>query len=324
VSDLADLLDDAAAELLDRYWGSALTRQGRLDEARPYITRLRATLESSIWLEEPHWLGAAVVEFDHAGGRKDPTAIVDDLLSRPMWREGAAALVMAGVTALADQFGDVVGTSRDRRQVDPTAVADRWIERIDRVDDDGPRLSLETRLFVEAAVAQRTRLGGCADPERWARLASSFQRIGFRYDEALARFHHGEALLAGVAGRGLAARRAAERALTLSRAIATDLAASPLVLRIDELAHRARLQLDTALSKSGEQAADPWRVDYALTPRERDVLALLARGRSNGEIGRELFISTKTASVHVSSILRKLGVSNRVEAAAIAVQRSPG
>jgi DNA-binding NarL/FixJ family response regulator len=112
--------------------------------------------------------------------------------------------------------------------------------------------------------------------------------------------------------------------LTLGRAIAADLAASPLVLRIDELAHRARLQLDTALSQSGEQAADPWRVDYALTPRERDVLALLARGRSNGEIGRELFISTKTASVHVSSILRKLGVSNRVEAAAIAVQRSPG
>ena len=52
------------------------------------------------------------------------------------------------------------------------------------------------------------------------------------------------------------------------------------------------------------------------------MLALLADGRTNGEIAAELFISTKTASVHVSSILRKLGVSNRVEAAAIALRRN--
>ena len=51
------------------------------------------------------------------------------------------------------------------------------------------------------------------------------------------------------------------------------------------------------------------------------MLALLAAGRSNGQIGKELYISTKTASVHVSSILRKLGVTNRVEAAAIAARR---
>ena len=55
-----------------------------------------------------------------------------------------------------------------------------------------------------------------------------------------------------------------------------------------------------------------------LTPREHEVLALLARGRSNGEIAKELFITTKTASVHVSNILRKLDVTNRVEAANLA------
>jgi DNA-binding NarL/FixJ family response regulator len=53
------------------------------------------------------------------------------------------------------------------------------------------------------------------------------------------------------------------------------------------------------------------------------VLALLADGRTNGEIAAELFISTKTASAHVSNILRKLGVTNRVEAAAIALRRNP-
>ena len=53
----------------------------------------------------------------------------------------------------------------------------------------------------------------------------------------------------------------------------------------------------------------------SLTAREREVLRLVAAGRSNGEIGTELFISTKTASVHVSNILAKLGVGARGEAA---------
>ncbi len=58
----------------------------------------------------------------------------------------------------------------------------------------------------------------------------------------------------------------------------------------------------------------------ALTRRELEVLRLVANGRTNGEIGRELFISTKTASVHVSNILAKLGVSSRIESAAYALR----
>ena len=61
-------------------------------------------------------------------------------------------------------------------------------------------------------------------------------------------------------------------------------------------------------------ASEPQR----LTAREREILALVAEGRSNGEIGRQLFISTKTVSVHVSNILGKLGAAGRTEAAAIA------
>ncbi|MFP5283720.1 MAG: helix-turn-helix domain-containing protein [Actinomycetes bacterium] len=63
------------------------------------------------------------------------------------------------------------------------------------------------------------------------------------------------------------------------------------------------------------ESANPLR---ELTPREVEVLTLVAEGRSNGEIGAALFISTKTASVHVSNILAKLGVGGRGEAAAVA------
>ena len=59
----------------------------------------------------------------------------------------------------------------------------------------------------------------------------------------------------------------------------------------------------------------------ALTPREHEILTLVAQGRSNGEIARQLYISAKTVSVHVSNILAKLGASGRTEAAALARRR---
>ena len=64
----------------------------------------------------------------------------------------------------------------------------------------------------------------------------------------------------------------------------------------------------------------PAPVDFGLSKRELEVLALIAEGRSNPEIGRRLFITRKTVAVHVSSILAKFGVSGRVEAAAAAIR----
>lgn len=321
MGDLADLLDDPKMdEVVAHYW-CAITRQGRLDEARPHIANLRATLDGTGWLEQPHWLGAAVVEFDHADGRQNAIAIVDDLLAlRSDCREDTTTLVLAGVTALADQFCDIDDARRNHHHEHLVAVAERWIGRIEAPADIEGRLGPPAQLFADAAVAHMTRLHGRAEPERWAQLAASSERLGFRYEEALARFRHGEALLAGVAGRSLAARRNAEHSLMLARSLAADLGAAPLLARIDDLAHRARLQLGKFEPHSRDET-QPRRSEFALTPRELDVLALLAHGRSNGQIGKELFISTKTASVHVSSILRKLGVSNRVEAAALAVHR---
>ena len=81
------------------------------------------------------------------------------------------------------------------------------------------------------------------------------------------------------------------------------------------MSRRTRLSVDAPVAVVLDDAA----IDrLGLTPREAEVLALVAAGQTNRQIGEELFVSEKTASVHVSNILRKLGVSSRVDAAAVA------
>ena len=85
------------------------------------------------------------------------------------------------------------------------------------------------------------------------------------------------------------------------------------------MATRGRISLEpdtTTTAATPEPAIDP----YGLTTREREVLDLVAQGRTNREIGDTLFISEKTASVHVTHILGKFGVSSRVEAALLAAR----
>jgi DNA-binding NarL/FixJ family response regulator len=94
----------------------------------------------------------------------------------------------------------------------------------------------------------------------------------------------------------------------------------PLLADIEVLGRAANL----AVARESEMppvlaVRDP----FGLTSREREVLDLVAQGHTNGDIGKQLFISTRTASVHVSNILRKLDVSNRVEAASVAHRLYP-
>jgi DNA-binding NarL/FixJ family response regulator len=108
-------------------------------------------------------------------------------------------------------------------------------------------------------------------------------------------------------------RRASADALVAASEVATAIGAGLLQRRAEDLRRRLGLRGDDRPPADGQAVV--------LTPREREVLRLVARGRSNGEIGRELFISTKTASVHVSNILAKLGVNSRTEAAAVALRQ---
>jgi DNA-binding CsgD family transcriptional regulator len=141
------------------------------------------------------------------------------------------------------------------------------------------------------------------------------------YQEAYARFREAEARLASRGDRGAAAD-------TLRRALATAerLRAEPLRREIAALAVRARLDVEAAATPADGDAADESAANgragtldaLGLTAREREVLALVALGRTNRQIADELFISGNTAGVHVSNILGKLGVAGRGEAAAIA------
>jgi len=111
-------------------------------------------------------------------------------------------------------------------------------------------------------------------------------------------------------------REAAEGAAAAAVEAAERLGAAWLTGELESLAARARLRL-----ANGDTDMEPDEADdepFGLTPRERQVLALVAAGATNREIGRQLYMAEKTASVHVSRILAKLDVRSRTEAAGVA------
>ena len=192
------------------------------------------------------------------------------------------------------------------------AVAAATARRLDDIDG-GERTGRVAALYAAARPALvRDRW----DPLIRAELSNTAEDWRVAYDQALARGLG--AHLAPYAGLRLAqlltgdAERAEVKAvLAESVERAEALGAGLLTDRLAQLSRRLGLAPAAEPRSSGSTFA-------GLTPRELEVLRLVAEGRTNGEIGTALFISTKTASVHVSNILAKLGASGRGEAAAIA------
>ncbi|TDO48548.1 AAA ATPase-like protein [Kribbella sp. VKM Ac-2527] len=165
---------------------------------------------------------------------------------------------------------------------------------------------------------ERSRASGASDPGAWLDAAAEWAAVGRPYDAARSHLRAGEAILASQAGTR--ARRTAAQELRAADELATGLGAEPLLGEIRSLAKLARVDL-TAREHRG-RAGDADRP--LLTDRETQVLELLLEGRTNREIGQELYMSPKTASVHVTHILEKLGVRTRVQAAAAAVRLGLG
>jgi len=98
--------------------------------------------------------------------------------------------------------------------------------------------------------------------------------------------------------------------------VAVRLNAAPLRRELESLAQRGRIRLEPPADPAAAEPEPPSvAASLGLTRREAEVLALVAAGRTNRQIGQELFITPKTAGVHVSRILAKLRVAGRGEAA---------
>jgi DNA-binding CsgD family transcriptional regulator/tetratricopeptide (TPR) repeat protein len=233
----------------------------------------------------------------------------------PYWITELCRAGLAVEAALAEQ-------ARARHaDADEQVARDRAAGLIDRAraattaPNVVPTPAVEANLLT--AEAEWSRAIGPSDPERWAKSALAWEALGYPWPAGYARWREAEALLA----QG-APRPAAGAALAKARMLASGLGARLLTAEIDALGRRARIELALPPGREGPDgpAHEPktGTDELGLTPREREVLALVADGRTNRQIAKALFISDKTASVHVSNILAKLGVANRGEAAAVA------
>jgi DNA-binding CsgD family transcriptional regulator len=171
--------------------------------------------------------------------------------------------------------------------------------------------------WLALAEAEYQRARGVARPESWSEAADTWERLERPPLVAYCRWRQAEALV--TVG---ASRTEASVPLREAHAVATRIGGKPLLRELELLAQRARLDLSSpeAAFSNGKQGLEEI---LGLTPREAEVLTLVARGYTNREIAAALVISVKTASVHVSRILRKLDAPNRLEAATIAHRLTP-
>lgn len=189
----------------------------------------------------------------------------------------------------------------------PTGTADAVLADCHELAGRLPTNRGAVPAWVALADAEHARATGAPDAvDRWAAAQARCDELRLAYYAAYARYRHAEAVLA------ITGRRAGVRELLVAAATtAEQLGAAPLAAEVDALARRARIDLVTT------RPADPAQA-HGLTPREAEVLRRLAEGRTNADIAADLYISPKTASVHVSNILRKLDVNSRQEAIATA------
>ena len=194
--------------------------------------------------------------------------------------------------------------------------------------------------LIALAEAETSRLGAAGPPGSWLAVADALDAEADPVRAAYARFRAAESEL-----EAHGVRADVSGLLAQAHAMTRELGAAPLQAAIEDLARRARITLtadpmsaspagpsksDSGHRSTGDGAqkplgdvADDGRTTLrrsGLSNREIEVLQLVAAGRTNGQIAERLFITRKTAGVHVTHILDKLGVANRVEAAIVAAR----
>jgi len=287
------------------------------DEREAARSQLARAAELAVDSREPQYLGvlgALQAELaTRAGDVPAARAAVDEALDRiEFCSDDALRMAMvsaAGLTAEATAAQQARDLGDDAAVAAALGHAELLIARIRACAEDGGPLE---QAYLAHAEADHCRAVDSDQAQRWAEAAAGWAAFGRPYPAALARWRHAEALV------GTGNREAAIAPASAAAALAERLGAAWLAGELESLAARARLRL------CGEGAAEPQAEPddgddpFGLTPRERQVLALVAAGATNREIGRDLYMAEKTASVHVSRILAKLDVRSRTEAAGVA------
>ena len=284
--------------------------------ATEHLERVRSMCEGGVPAEFVPGVYAAAAELALWEGRHDDArqevesafaiigALEDPLNTPPLYTLGVRAEADAADYARAVGVAAAVAAARDSAR----ALIARFDDLLSRHSmRDAPPEALAHRAACSAELA---RLERAPDPAAWDTAAAAWKRVEAPYPMAYARWRQADALLAGDGNRAAAAA-----ALREAASGARALGAAPLQTAIDALARAARLAPSAAPAP-----ADRVDAPAGLTAREVEVLRLVADGLTNQQIGARLYISERTAGVHVSHILGKLDARNRVVAAGIARQ----
>lgn len=271
----------------------ALTRHGYRDQTHLPLARLETGLR---------------LARDRPG---DALTIVGQALDRADVRRSPRytwPLLVAGARACGTALTSAAAVRDDGLADRAHRLLDRLRELAETMNVIGPVQQAHRLTFAADSVWAGAAGGapGAGALARWDAAAKAWDRLQCPYPQARALLHAAEAAM----DRG--DRDGAAQRLARAAPLADRLAAVPLREQIGTLARRARLSLPAG------PAGGQIEKNFGLTAREIEVLRLVSAGRSNRDIAAELFISAKTASVHVSNILAKLHAATRTEAAAIA------
>jgi DNA-binding CsgD family transcriptional regulator/tetratricopeptide (TPR) repeat protein len=307
-------VSSAVAARILAIWSLFVVARGRFDEAAKLVAGLRQHWTADMQI--PLSVGDAGIQLAYwQGDHAEAVRRAEDLVG---WLERIEPGLLAGIRVAAVGVTAAATAAAEARVRGDRAATDAAVAAGERMLAHGrmcavvgqPRsgtLGPEGRAWLARLEAAATCLTGRGDAEKWAAAAEAFG-YGAVYEQAICRWHEAEALLA--------ADKDANAALEAAHAVALRLGAVPLRDAVRDLAHRARVELP------GVAPAAPVRaVTDPLTDRERDVLERVALGRTNRQVGEELYISEKTVSVHLSRVMAKLGASRRAEAVAIAYDR---
>ncbi len=271
---------------------------------------------------EPQWhgaFGATLAELrrregDLDGARLAVSNALDELETCTDDVMRIAKVTAAGLAAEADRALRARDLREDADARQALTRARIHLQRLRAAAEEGGPVE---RAWLAIGSAELARGRGRNDPKLWHKAAATWDELDRPYQAATARWREAEALIE--AGDRPAAAVAAGSALEFAERVGAGWLDGELVA----LAGRGRLEVASGAdgdgaAHRGATAEAAFEDPFGLTERERQVLALVAEGATNRQIGAALFMAEKTASVHVSRILAKLGVQSRTQAAAVA------